>query len=292
LDTFAIRLAALLVSVLPSTVIAQGGGPTASDDGKVWMLMLAALVDEESYENLFAGFNLGLTGATWLSLSAGRSRAPSTAAQVTAGLFSAGIEHNFGPIGLALATDRWGDTDALETEDWREEVFFANERFRVALLLEQRDIEIYFTGGILQPGPRQPTMDADGMGLGGRWRATPRWRVYGSWMDYDYPPGVRLIPRVENLNRLSASAATLAYSLVDDFTRIGIERSFGAKLVNFDLGSDRSAIDGSDLDSVSAGVLWPVGRRMDLEVHLGASRSEGYPSSLFGGLSLIIYGGG
>lgn len=286
------RLAAFLTVLLPSTVLAQGAADPAAGDGRRdWMLMLAALVDEESYENLFAGFNLGLTEATWLSLSAGKGRAPSSSSGVTAGLLTAGIEHNFGPIGLALATDRWGDEDALESEDWREEIFFADERFRVALLLEQRDIDIFISGGILQPGLQRRTIDADGIGLGGRVRVAPRWRLYGSWMEYDYPPRIRLIPLADDLNRLSNSAVTLAYSLVDRYSRIGIERAFGTKLFNFDLGSDRSSVDGTDLESVSAGVLWPVGRRMDLEVHLGTSRTEGYQSSLFGGLSLIVYGG-
>jgi hypothetical protein len=31
---------------------------------------------------------------------------------------------------------------------------------------------------------------------------------------------------------------------------------------------------------------------MDLEVHLGTSQFEGSPSSLYGGISLLIYGGG
>ena len=287
------RLASLLVALLPATVLAQGGGvPAASDERKIWMLVLAALVDEESYENLFAGFHIGLTDATWLSLSAGKSRAPSSVTDTSAGLLTAGIEHNFGPIGLALATDRWGDEDALESEDWREEIFFANERFRVALLLEQRDVDIFFSGGILQPGPRKLAIDADGMGLGGHVRVAPRWRLYGSWMEYDYPAAIQLIPRAENLGRLSDSTVTLAYSLVESFSRLGIERAFGAKLVNLDFGSDRSAVDGSDLDSVSAGVLWPVGRRLDLEVHVGTVRTEGFDSSLYGGLSLIVYGGG
>ena len=130
------------------------------------------------------------------------------------------------------------------------------------------------------------------IGLGGRVRIASRWRLYGSWMDYDYPSSVGLIPRADSLGLLSESAATLAYSLVDRFARIGVERTVGAKLVNFDLGSDRSAVDGSVQDSISASVLWPVGRRLDLEVHLGTSRIEGDQSSLYGGLSIIIYGGG
>ena len=96
---------------------------------------------------------------------------------------------------------------------------------------------------------------------------------------------------VRNQARTVARLAP-AYCLVDEFSRVGIERACGEKLVNLNLGRDRSAVDGTDLDSVSAGVPWPVGRRMDLEFHLGRSRTEGFDSSLCGGLSLIVYGGG
>jgi hypothetical protein len=284
-----------LLMVLPGALGAQGvTGPAVRDPSMPWMLMLAALVDEDSYENLLAGFHIGLGDETWLSLSAGSSRAPSTDTEVRAGLFTAGIEHDFGPVGLALTAERWGDEDDLETEDWRGEIFVAEDRFRIALLLEQRDIDIHFAGagGPFFTGPRRADIAADGIGVGGRLGVAPLWRLYGSWMEYDYPPGLRLIPRADSLNLLSTSAVTLAYSLVDEYSRLGIERTFGRKLVNLDFGSDRSAIDGARLESVSAAVLWPVGRRMDLEVHLGTSRTEGYESALYGGFSLVIYGGG
>jgi hypothetical protein len=289
---FARKSALLLLALLPAVAGAQGvTAPATRDEAMPWLLMLAALVDEESYENAIAGFHLGLSETTWLSLTAGSSRAPSSDAEVKAGLLAAGIEHNFGPVGIAVGAERWGDENDLESGDWREEIFVANERFRVGLLLEQRDVDIYFSGGPLLNG-RRAAIEADGIGLGGRVRLAPLWRLYGSWMDYDYPPGIALIPRAESLGLLSASAATLAYSLADRYARVGIERKVGRKLVNLDLGSDRSAIDGAVLRSVSAAVLWPVGRRMDLEVHVGTSQVESEPSSVYGGISLIIYGGG
>jgi hypothetical protein len=285
----------LMLILLPTTIVAQGVTNSATGNDRMpWMVMLSALTDENSYQNVLAGLNLGLGEETWLTLTGGTSRAPFAEAEVRADLLAAGIEHNFGPLGLAIAAERWGDKDDLESADWRGELFVADDRFRIALLIEQRAIDIYLSGsgGPVLTGSRRVAFEADGSGLGGRVRIARLWRLYGSWMEYDYPAGLRLIPRADRLNLLSTSAVTLAHSFVDQYWRVGIERTFGQKLLNFDLGSDRSAIDGLRLNSVSAAVLWPVGLRMDLEVHLGASRTEGYDSSLYGGVSLLIYGGG
>lgn len=300
--------AALLAILLASPALAQevagaGAGVSAatnpatssasSADGKPWLLVLAALTDENSYDNALASFHIGLGSATWLSATAGASRAPSTEADVRADLLAIGVEHDFGPIGVGLTAERWGDDGDLETEDWMGEVFYRNDRLRVGLLLERRDVEVYFAGSAPPVlASRQAGIDADAIGVGGRIRLTPRWRLYGSWMDYDYSPRLRLIPVADRLNLLGPSALTLALSFVDEYSRVGIERAFGLKLVNFDFGSDRSAIDDSRLKSVSGAVLWPVSARMDLELRVGSSRVDAYESSFYGGLTLLIYGGG
>lgn len=268
----------------------DSSGPT---DGKPWMLVIAALTDEDSFEHLLAGFHLGLSDATWLSLTAGSSSAPASESDVDTKLLRAGIEHDFGAVGLALNYRDWGDSGDLESTDWQGEVFFDTERARVALLLEQRDIDVFYTvgGDIIAPRTRRFPLAADGFGIRGRFRISDNWQLYGSWMDYDYPARLRVVPRAERVNLLSNSTLTLAYGFVDEYVSLGVERAVGDILLNLDLGSDRSAIDGSRLKSVSAAVLLPVAARLDLELQLGSSRVEGRPSSLYGGVSLMLYGG-
>jgi hypothetical protein len=258
-----------------------------------WMLMLSGVRDENSYEHALASFNLGVAEGTWLSMTAGASSAPSLETDVSARMASLGIEHDFGPIGLALTGERWGDTDNLESRDWRGEVFVAREDFRFALTLERRAIDIFFSGfgAPILSDLRRVRIDVDGSGISGRLKLSPQWRIYGSWMEYDYPRGMRLVPRADRLNLLSTSAVTLAYSFVDQYARFGVERAFGEKLLNIDFGQDRSTIDDSRLKSISASVLLPVARRLDLELQLGTSRVDGGSSGLYGGLSLLIYGG-
>jgi hypothetical protein len=268
---------------------ARAGGP-AVGDGADWLLSLTAQTDEESYRNLLADFHLGLTADLWLTLTAGASRAPVADLDIRASLAAAGVEYDFGPLGLGLLAERWGDSGNLETRDWRGELFFDGDRYRLELAYEQRSIDIYFSGGPRLTDLRRVGVDATGIGLSGYLRPSPDWRIYGSWMDYDFPRGVRVVPRADRLNLLSVSTVTLAYGLEDRSASFGVERTLGRMLLDIDLGHDRSAIDGAVLRSISAALLWPVARRLDIELTLGRSRTAGFGSSLYGGLSFLIYG--
>ena len=90
---------------------------------------------------------------------------------------------------------------------------------------------------------------------------------------------------------LSTSTLTLANSFLDHDRWIALERAFGqATLLNFRVATDRSAIDASELDTLEAAVLFPIGRRVDLEVSLGSGRSEFFDAGWYGGLLFLIYG--
>jgi hypothetical protein len=292
------------VTLVAGTAGAQGGAGAAGAQGGAgapaagldhgWVLILSALQDEESYEHSLASFHFAFQDETWVSVTAGRSRAPSTEQDVRAGLLALGVDHNFGPIGLALSLEEWGDDNNLESRDWRGEIFFDRDRFRFAVVHERRAIDIFFSGlgAPIASDLRRVGVDADGLGVNWRFELAPKWQTFGSWMDYDYPRGIRLVPRANRLDLLSTSAVTLAYSFIDRYETVGLEYSFGQKLINIDYGRDRSTIDGATLRSFGASILWPVLPRMDLEFRLGRSRAEGLESTLFGGLSLLIYGGG
>jgi len=61
--------------------------------------------------------------------------------------------------------------------------------------------------------------------------------------------------------------------------------------LNVRAATDRSALDGSELETIEAAVLFPLGRRIDLEVNLGRGRSEFFDAGVYGGLLFLIYGG-
>ena len=89
---------------------------------------------------------LGAYGVgTWLSFMAGASNSPADRADVSADTLGAAVDHRFGSVGVTFEVERWGDPDALETQDLRASVYVARERFRIGIAYEHRDIDIPFT---------------------------------------------------------------------------------------------------------------------------------------------------
>jgi hypothetical protein len=85
---------------------------------------------------------------------------------------------------------------------------------------------------------------------------------------------------------------TLANSLIDEQAGFGVERQTRrGEVLTFDYHRDRSAVDGARLESFDVAFLFPVARRMDLEINLGQGRSDLLGSGLYGGFLLLIYGG-
>ena len=264
----------------------------ASDSGGTWALGLAAQVDEESNDSLLATLNWGVTPSTWLSFSAGRSSSPADRANVSADTLIAGVDHRFGSAGVAFEVEHWGDADALETADLRATFYFERERFRIGIAHEQRDIDVPFTligplGGVLH---RTAHLTSDSTALDARVSPAERWQIYFAAEEYDYERNLALLPRVDSLNLLSASTLTLANGFIDHARMIGVEREIGRILLNVSFTRDVSAVDASRFKTSEVAVLFPVARRVDLEVTLGRGRSDLLDSGLYGGVLFLIYG--
>ena len=70
-----------------------------------------------------------------------------------------------------------------------------------------------------------------------------------------------------------------------------VSKNAGDKLINASFTVDRSAVDGSRYETFNAGLLFPVGNRLDLEVDIGRGRSDLVDSGTYVGVMLWIYGG-
>ena len=120
-----------------------------------------------------------------------------------------------------------------------------------------------------------------------------RWRLSIGIEELDYERDLTVLPRIASLNLLSASALTLANSFLDHDRFLAVERDLGAATVlSLRFARDESAVDGAELDTIEGAVLFPLGRRVDLEVDLGHGGSDFFQSGYYGGLLLLIYGGG
>lgn len=276
----------------PGLGAAQDARPSIEPTTGAWMLGLAAEGDENSNSSMLATFNWGVTRATWLDFTAGRSSSSANRADVKADSIVIGVDHRFDAVGIAFNAEDWGDSGVLETRDYRGSLYVDRERFRVAVTYEDRSIDIPFTitGPLGRQLSRTVNVPAHGVALDARVSPAALWTIYLSAGEYDFERDLSALPRIGRINLLSTSTLTLANSFVESVRMIGMQREFGAVAFNLSFMRDRSAIDGSMLDTTAAAVLFPVGRRFDLEVQVGDGRSDLFGTGLYAGLSFLVYG--
>jgi hypothetical protein len=278
-----------LAAVLASA--AAEAQPAAARPG--WMLGLGAQADEQDGSSVLGTLYVGVSESTWLTFAAGASSAQAGPDDIEADTLALGVDHRFDGVGFTLDAEQWGDPDALETQELGGSIYFDRPRWHLSLRYESRDIEIPLTitgplGGTLR---RTLDVGADGVGVTGHVRLAERWRMYFGLAEYDYERNLNALLRIDNLNWLDASTLPLAGSLLDHERWLAVERTFGNTLLNVRVVSDRSALDGSDLDTLDVAALFPIGRRFDLQVNVGHGRSEFFDAGLYGGLLFLFYGG-
>jgi hypothetical protein len=266
----------------------------AEDTFRPWAIGLTVQTDEQHSDSVFTTLNWGVTEDTWLFFAAGRSNSPAERADISTKDLVAGVDHSFGWVGATFEIEKWGEKDAVESFDYRGSVYVYGDRFNVGVELERRDIDLSFS----IVGPRDRLVErttgltGDGTGIFFRADLTEWWRVYGSAREYDYSRNLTVLPRLDQFNLLSTSTLTLANSFLENDYRLGFEWRAGRSLINLGFGRNRSAVDQSNLESVSASVLFPVSYRMDLELNVGRSSYDDFEPSVYGGVMLLIYGGG
>lgn len=273
------------VSDQPET---QQGAPNAG----LWMIGLLAQADDESSRGAAASFGYGLGASTWLSALITNSSSPSDRANISADAFVFGLNHRFEHAGVSFELEDWGDSGAVESQDFAASVYFHGDRFEVDFGLERRNIDITF---LLPVGDRvfarKVPLDADGWSLGVMLRAGAAVRVYYDYRDYDYSRDLTVLPRIQEFSRLNGSALTLANSFLSEAHTLGVDVTFGDKALSLTLGEDTSAVDGTDLSSIGLALILPVAARVDLEFSLGRSDSDFFDSSTYAGIGILVYGG-
>jgi hypothetical protein len=282
------------LGIVAAALCAGAAGAQPTDRGQAWVLGLAGQVDEHSSDSLLATINWGITPATWLSFTAGRSSSPADRADIEADTFVASIDQRFDKLGFTLELERWGDPDSLETDDLRGSIYFDRERWRVDLAYETRDLTIPFTltGPLGNTLRRTAETSGDSFGVRLRVNLNEQWRLYLGATEFDYEGrrALLLIPRIDRLNLLSTSTLTLANSLIDQERSLGVERDVGRMVFNLRFTTDESAIDGTSFETTDAALLVPAGPRMDVEVNVGRGRSELTESGWYAGVLLLVYG--
>jgi opacity protein-like surface antigen len=273
-------LSTVAAALLSAPAVAQSS--RTEDARGAWMLGLGAQFDEEESDSLLGTLYVGVGPRTWLTFVAGQSSSPADRADIDADTLAIGVDHRFEQVGFTVEAERWGDSDALETEDFGGSVYFDRERWRVGLGYRTRDIEIPFT--------LTGQVSADSVSVDARFAVAEHWQLYLGLAEHDYERDLNVLPRVANLNLLSTSTLTLANSFLDHERYVAVDREFGRVSLNVRLATDRSAVDDSKFDTREAAVLFPIGDRVDLEVNVGNGKSDFFDSGWYGGLLFLIYG--
>ncbi len=259
-----------------------------------WLLSLGVQTGDDGSAGYALGLDWGATERTWLSLYGGLSESPNQLADVTTRTLAANLDQRIGPLGFTLGLESWGEPDEVESRDISGSIYLHGEGYRFALKGERREIDITFTITDLAGNQLRRTVDVTAEGLGAAFSVdvSERWRLSADAIRYDYSRELSVLPRLDVFDFLASSALTLANSFIDTEWGIGLEYDASGKAFNLQWRKDRSAVDSSELNSVSVGALLPVAERWDLEFSFGLSDAEDLDRALFGGVYLFFYGGG
>src|SRR5262245_10718190 len=282
-----------LIAVLAPVAAGQAQSTPPDEDRAGWMLGVNAQADEHDAHSLYATSFVGVGSKTWLNFAAGKSSSPIESTDIEASTLLLGVDHRFDKVGFTLEAERWGDSGELETTDFSGSVYLDRDRWRIGFGWQHRNIEIPFTvtGPLGNTFSRTVELAADGFSFDAKVALAERWRLYVGLEEFDYERNLAVLPRIAALNFLSASTLTLANSFLDHDRFLAVERDLGsATVLSLRLAKDRSAIDGAELETIEGAVLFPVGRRFDLEVNLGHGGSDFFESGYYGGMLFLIYG--
>lgn len=269
-------------------------GHTQEVGSRPWLLSAAAQVDDDGSSGYGLGLDWGVTETTWLSFYGGLSHSPDDRADVTTRTLVAGLDQRLGPMGFTLGLESWGEPDEVESRDVTGSLYLRGDRYRLALKGERRDIDVTFTltGPEGEQLRRTADLTADGFGASFSVALSERWRLSADGMGYDYSRDLSLLPRLQTFDFLASSVLTLSNSFIDSEWGVALDYQLGEPAFSVQWRRDRSAVDLSELTSVSLGALFPVADRLDLEISLGVSDSDELDAALFGGVYLFFYGGG
>ena len=271
-----------------------------------------AQVDNNEAYSLTAGLDHAFTEATWLRLMAARVETADESGGGSTTRAAVGLDHYFDPAGLAFDVEYWGDSDAIETLALSGEVYYRGANARFALTAAYRDIELKFEvpDALRNLVAADQTVAATSLGVRYRysWQAVSAYASASAW-DYDealgeiasnvdlsrVPPALRpaiqqrLTRVIDAVRFQSTSTLTLANSLLARSASVGIDYAFGRQSLNLEVGHDRGEIDDIDVNSLSAGWLFPASDAVDIEIRAGVSDSDEYGSGAFGGISMYVY---
>ena len=274
-----LRFAALLF--FSGTALAAGDG-----------FMIGGGVESDSEDGISASVigGVGLAKDTWLSAGLAKSSVDIDRGLDLESLFAdIELDHFFDPIGVRIGASYWGDSDLLDSHDWRTSLYWRNDKVMVAAEYEFRDFD-FVIPSTDRLTSREVMFDADGLGLSARFQVSESTSLRIRGVKYDYSIPFRPVENTDAASLLTVSRLSLINTLVDHRAAMTIGIDQGSKHWEVDFATWQGVINGSRTNSITLRYLMPMSGRTDIEFGLGYDDSELYGDVMFFSLYLYFYG--
>jgi hypothetical protein len=250
-------------------------------------------VEGDSAEGLAASVlgDVALTSDTWLTGSLAKNRLDLPRRQTLETLYAGiGLDHLFDPVGIRLGAAYWGDSDLLDSVDWRGSLYWRGDIATISIDYEFRDFTFELPPFNMFPG-RTAEFDAQGIGLSGRFSLSENVGLSYYGIDYEYSVDLGTDRNQAILELLSFSRLSLINSLVDYSAGVALGVDIGLQRWTFELATWKGEVDGSVTNSATVRLVTPMGDKSDIEFGLGVDNSELYGTVTFLSVYLYFYGG-
>jgi hypothetical protein len=199
------------------------------------------------------------------------------------------LDYYFDPIGVRIGASYWGDSDILDSNDWRASLYWRNDKVTLSAEYEFRDFE-FIIPSTDRLTSREIMFDGDGVGISVRFQVSDSTSLRIRGVKYDYSVPFRPVENTDAASLLTVSRLSLINTLIDNRAAMTIGIDQGSKRWEVDFATWQGAINESRTNSITLRYLMPLSRKTDIEFGLGYDDSELYGDVMFFSLYLYFYG--
>ena len=233
---------------------------------------------------------LAVTENTWLSAALARSSVDLPRGITLDTVYGdLGVDHWFDPVGIRATVAYWGDSDILDSVDYRGSLYWRNDKFTLSGEYEYRDFSFDVFRDRLRPG-QDAKFAANGLGLSARFELSESVDLSFSGIDYDYDVNLRLDANRPIADYLTVSRLSLINSLIDYRARVGLGIDAGKQRWSIDVATWKGEVDGRKTNSATLRFLTPLGTKGDVEFGLGVDKSRDFETVTLFSVFFYFYG--
>ena len=292
--------------------------------GALWMLRAGLEFDDQSGKAFYGGVSYLPDEQTTMMFDFSLSDSAAGLTDLQTRLVSATIDHSFGLVGASLSGGWAGYSDTVNRYYYGGSIYLQTHGLRLGLFGEdwRSNFDTFeFSRLIERPPPLPPlrvtgradcSLDNTALGLRASWTGLS-WSLYAAATDYDYsdadcdftasiggsrfrpPPGDLAQDAPLFFNRLSTAVNRIISSYAMFFKRsysAGVSWNPGLSSLSLDYFHSEEIFQSLRADNLVGSVVFPVGQRTDMELHIGATDYETSGTVGFIGAGFYWYLGG